>query len=52
MKKEIFKTTISFLSSYKITIALMIVYGILFGTATFIEKYYGVDMAKSIYYSP
>ncbi|WP_299231775.1 cytochrome c biogenesis protein CcsA [uncultured Bacteroides sp.] len=52
MKQEIFKTTISFLSSYKITIALMIVYGILLGTATFIEKYYGVDMAKSIYYSP
>lgn len=52
MKQEIFKTTISFLSSYKITIALMIVYGILLGAATFIEKYHGVDMAKSIYYSP
>lgn len=52
MKQEIFKTIISFLSSYKITITLMIVYCILLGTATFIEKYHGVDMAKSIYYNP
>lgn len=52
MKFKVFKTTAFFLGSHQTTIILMVVYGILLGIATFIEKYNGIDMAKNIYYSP
>lgn len=42
-----------FFSSYKITIALLLVYSVAMAVATFIEKDHGTDMAKKwVYYSP
>jgi ABC-type transport system involved in cytochrome c biogenesis, permease component len=42
-----------FLSSYKTTIVLLIIYAVLLAIATFIEKSFGTAMAKAVvYYSP
>ncbi len=42
-----------FLSSYVTTIVLLLIYALLLGMATFIEKYQGTEAAKAIvYYSP
>lgn len=48
------KATIEkFFSSYVTMIVLLILYAVLLGTATFIEKYQGTVMAKTlVYYSP
>ncbi len=42
-----------YLSSYKTTIILLLIYSVAMAVATFIEKDFGTDMAKKIvYYSP
>ena len=46
-------TTAKLISSYKMTIVLLVIYAVAMAVATFIEKYHGTVMAKNmIYYSP
>lgn len=50
--KKILSSISAIIGSHKMTLAVLIIYGILLGIATFVEKYNGTEIAQNIYYHP